>query len=43
MSDKERAELLIAYLQALCGASQANVRVFEEIHRTITEIEQILA
>lgn len=42
MSDKERVELLIAYLQVLCSASQADVKVFGEMRRTIAEIERLL-
>jgi hypothetical protein len=39
---EQRIELLIAYLQALCNASKEGVKVYEEIRRTIAEIERLL-
>lgn len=37
-----RIEILIAYLQVLCNVSKSGVKVYEEIRRTIAEIEQLL-
>lgn len=41
--DKQRIEILVAYLQALCEASKVGVRVYEEIRRVIAEIEKELS
>lgn len=38
----EKIALLIDYLRALCEASRSGVKVYTEIRRAITEIEQLL-
>lgn len=42
MTNEERIRLLIEYLQTLAQLSNANVKVFDEIRRTIAEIDRLL-
>ena len=39
---ERQVELLIAYLQALCQANAAGVKVYNEMRRVIGEIEELL-
>lgn len=42
MNETERVQALISYLQVLSDLSKSNVKVFDEIMRTVKQIEGLI-